>query len=447
MRDLILLVALVALAPMVWRTPIVGILAWIWITLMSPQREVYGFLHGFELNFWIAVVTILAWAGSRERKLVPPSLLALIMILFGLWTCVTTYFALDPQFSQVLLLRTLKTLALGLAVITLVNTKLRIQVVIWAVVAALEYYSVKGGGFVLLTGGRNHVYGPEATMIADNNSLALALIALLPLLLYLRATSAGLAARLVAVGLITLSLLAIVGTYSRGALLAIAAAGATYAMRSRNGVIVMVLVALGAVSLSGALPASWMHRMATIQSYNDDASFAGRVAAWKTAMNIVAKRPVVGGGFSATNLDWVAQKFHTDDSLDAGKAAHSIYFEVLGDHGVVGLALYLVMVGVAVANTVMTLRATRGRADLAWAAQLARMLQVSIVAILVGGALLSMAYYDGFIIIFALTSSLLRIVRQPAAQLAEIRTQPKWARAAPAPAVLPAPRPALSDSR
>ncbi len=424
MRDLILLAALIGIIPLIWRSPIVGVVAWIWVSIMSPQREVYGLLRNFELNLCIAAFTAFAWAASKERKIVPLNGMTILIVLFGLWTCLTTYLALDPAYSLGLWELTIKTLVLALVVITLVNTKARVQAVVWALAISLGYYGLKGGGFLLLTGGRSHVYGPDNTMIADNNALALALITLLPLLNYLRMSSSRALTRLICSGVMGFSLLAIVGTYSRGALLALAAAGAAFALRSRAGMAVLLVGGVMAVSLPSILPTTWFDRMATIQSYNEDTSFTGRLEAWQTAINIAEQRPLIGGGFSATNLDWVAEEFHSAGSADAGRAAHSIYFEVLGDHGVVGLALYLAIIGAAALNTFLVLQATRGRPDLKWANQLARMLQVSMVAYLVGGAALSMAYYDGFIVMLALTTALLAVVRQPAGELNT--ADPRW---------------------
>ncbi|HWT52855.1 MAG TPA: hypothetical protein VN113_11850, partial [Caulobacter sp.] len=138
------------------------------------------------------------------------------------------------------------------------------------------------------------------------------------------------------------------------------------------------------------------------------------VAAWRTSYEIASQRPL-GAGFSAVKLDAVVQRFPTQGGLTVGRAAHSIYFEVLGDHGFIGLALYLAVVAAALLNTFRVLALTRHRPDLAWANQLARMLQVSIVAFLVGGSALSMAYYDGVLIILGLTACALGIVRQTCA--------------------------------
>jgi putative inorganic carbon (HCO3(-)) transporter len=425
LRDLILIAALAGIIPLILRAPFVGLLTWIWVSLLNPQREVYGFISGSQLNQYIAVLTALAWLISKERRLPALNLLTASLLLFGIWTCVATYFALDRSYSIEIWDRTGKTIILALAMVALTTTKTRVQAVVWTITVAIAFYAVKGAGFLLATGGTHRVFGPDNSMIADNNALGLALVVLLPLINYLRVTSRRRIVRWGCLAVMGCAVLAILGTYSRGALLALGATAAAFAMRSRHGAVLVMAAALLLVSLPSFLPSSWFDRMATIQSYNGDASFEGRMAAWRTSVNIAKARPLVGGGFRAVELDQVTQAFRSEGSLEAGRAAHSIYFEVLGDTGFVGLALYLLILLSAWLNTSLVLGATRDRPDLRWANVLGRMLQVSMVGLLVGGAALSMAYYDGFLLMLALTASLLHVVRRSAAGLGE-SAQPRW---------------------
>lgn len=412
MRDLILFAALIGITPLILRAPVVGLLAWLWIALMNPQREVYGFLLGFQLNFLAAAMTIVAWLISKERKQFPLNPFTVFLVLFALWACLSTYLALDRPFSLTIWDRTMKSVIMVLAVLTLANTQARLQAVIWTCVLSLGYFGVKGGGFVLLTGGSQRVFGPEDSMIEDNNALALALVVLLPLVNYLRMTSRATIAQLACLATLAFSFVAIIGSYSRGALLALGAATAAYALRSRASAGFILVAAVLAVSLPSLVPERWLERMSTIQSYDQDDSFEGRVAAWTTSVNIAKARPFTGGGFSAVERAPVARQFQSAGSLDGGRAAHSIYFQVLGDTGFVGLALYVLMIAAAGVNTMLVLGATHARPDLAWANLLARALQVSLAALLVGGAALSMAYYDGFLVILALTAALHQVVEQ-----------------------------------
>lgn len=426
MRDLFLLAALLAIVPLTFRAPIIGLLAWIWISLMNPQREVYSFLNAFQLNLVVTVLTAAAWAASKERKVVPANPFIVLILIFAGWTCVTTFFALDRPSAYEMWARTMKTIILILAVATLANTKARVQAVVWAVVISLGYYAVKGGGFVLVTGGRHAVLGPANSQISDNNTVGLAMLVLLPLINYVRMTSRVQFTRLGALGAMVLTLAAIIGTYSRGAFLGLGAVVATMAMRSRFGLVLLLTGALLSTSIVSALPPAWVNRMSSIQSADSDESFTGRLSAWRTSFAIAKARPLIGGGFSSVKIKQVIEEFHPPGGLKRPRAAHSIYFEVLGDHGFVGFGLYYLAVVAAWINTMVALNAAKGRPDLAWATHLGRMLQVSMVAYLVGGAALSMAYYDGTLIILALTVSLVQAVRSPTAEMIAAASGPKW---------------------
>jgi putative inorganic carbon (HCO3(-)) transporter len=432
-RDLVLFAGLLVLLPLLLRNAFIGVLAWIWISLMNPQREVYGLLANFELNLCVAILTIAVWVLSRERKALPVDGFVVFLVLFALWSCVCTYLALDRSFSLPLWNRTMKTMALVLAVATLARSPARIQAVLWMFVASIGFYAIKGAGFVALTAGQHKVFGPPDTMIEDNNELGLAFVVLLPLLGYLRAVSRHALARMAALATIVLAIVGTLGTYSRGALVALIAMASFHALRSRTGIVLLAVGAVIAAGLPALAPASWLERMATIGSYNEDESFQGRVAAWRTSVNIAMARPLVGGGFASVERDKIAKLFKSPGSLDHGRAAHSIYFEVLGDAGFVGLALYLAALGSAALNTVLILWFARSRPELDWARKLARALQTALVAILVGGSALSMAYYDGFLVILALSSCLLSVVRADRGPAAASIYRPRpWSAASPA---------------
>ncbi|HVV65770.1 MAG TPA: putative O-glycosylation ligase, exosortase A system-associated [Rhizomicrobium sp.] len=433
MRDIILLAALLSILPLIFRAPVIGVLAWIWVALMNPQREVFGFLSVAPLNYAIAVVTLGAWLFSRERKYSPLNPFTVLLVLFGFWISVTTYFALAPEHSQPLWERTIKTILLVIAIPAIATTKVRLQAVVWTVAISLGYFAVKGGAFVLVTGGHYRVLGPADSMIEDNNCLGLALVMLMPLLYYLGQTSKLKAVTMGCYAAMGLTALAIIGTYSRGALVAIAAMGLAFVVKRRVGVIPLALCALLVTGLPYVVPEAWFDRMTTITAANKDESFGERLEAWKTSTNLADARPFTGGGFSATELDWIAANYETPGSLPIGRAAHSIYFQVLGDHGYVGLALYLALIASAFYNTVSVGAMARKRPELRWAARLADMIQISMVGYLVGGAALSMAYYDGFLVLLAVTAALNVIVRKPAEQPSYRRTPtfvPRWAASA-----------------
>jgi len=82
--------------------------------------------------------------------------------------------------------------------------------------------------------------------------------------------------------------------------------------------------------------------------------------------------------------------------FDKGRAAHSIYFDVLSEHGWVGLALFVMIALYAWRSCSWLIRNSRDRPDLAWANVLGRMGQAILAGFYVGGAFQSLAYFDEY---------------------------------------------------
>jgi probable O-glycosylation ligase (exosortase A-associated) len=107
----------------------------------------------------------------------------------------------------------------------------------------------------------------------------------------------------------------------------------------------------------------------------------------------IARDRFWGGGFDIYNAD-VLSRYKDSPDTALVRAAHSIYFQVLGEHGFVGLALFLTFWALVWGTAAGVKRRARGDPQTQWAAQLADMCQVSLVGYGVGGAFLSLAYFD-----------------------------------------------------
>jgi probable O-glycosylation ligase (exosortase A-associated) len=188
-----------------------------------------------------------------------------------------------------------------------------------------------------------------------------------------------------------LSGIAVLGSHSRGAFVAIAAALLFMWLKSRRKLALgLVLVALVPLAI-GFMPEKWMDRMETIETYEEDSSATSRLYTWETLFNLANDRPLVGGGFEP----YTERTFAMYAPRPGGvHSAHSIYFQMLGEHGYVGLGLLLAL-GIAVWRlSAKLVRVSRGRPDLAWAGNLARASQVSLVGFAVGGTFVNIAYWE-----------------------------------------------------
>jgi len=130
--------------------------------------------------------------------------------------------------------------------------------------------------------------------------------------------------------------------------------------------------------------------------------------------------PFFGGGFKAGQNAYLwklyePEFYRLDFIIDTtgymagyAKAAHSIYFQVLGDHGFVGLFIFL---GIILLSYLNLNRVKKTSTD-QWTVDLAKMLQVSLLAYCAGGAALSLPYFDLSFAIFALASCLLALTNR-----------------------------------
>lgn len=385
-----MLIVFGTLPVVLWR-PTLGIVLWCWIGYMNPHRLTYGYAHDFPFAAVIGAVTLVALLFWKEPKRLPWTPLTLVWLLFVLWISFTTLFALIPGDANAEWMRTIKIQIMTFVTIMVMNTRERLNLLVWIIVLSLGFYGIKGGVFSLLTGGEQMVFGPEGSFIAGNNSLAVALIMTVPLMRYLQLSSSSRLVRYGLTGAMLLSALAILASYSRGAFVGVIAMALFLFFKSRKkGVILLIAIVAVPVILS-FMPEKWYQRTQTIETYQEDKSLQGRQNAWGFAYNIAKERPLIGGGFAVFDpglfLRYAPDPENFHDS-------HSIYFEVLGEQGFVGLGLFLALGFLTLRSARWIIRHAREREDLRWAGDLAAMVQVSIIGYAVGGAFLGLAYFD-----------------------------------------------------
>jgi probable O-glycosylation ligase (exosortase A-associated) len=412
-RGLLIFLAVFSALPFALVYPFVGVLLWEWISFMSPHREAFGLAATFPFNFYIAVVTVGAWIFSSEAKSLPSQILPGLLIAFALFVSLTTFFALEHTSAYELWDTHIKSLALALVVMGLVNSRARMQAFLWVIAISLGYFAVKGAGFTLLTGSiGSRILGPEHSIIRDNNNLGLAMVMTLPILNYLRTSSTNYYVRLAGWIALAATIVAIVGTYSRGGFVGLLVVGIGFLVLGKHRVAYLIIAALVGTGIVTFAPAEWKERMVSIQSYEKDSSAKGRLEAWETAWNLATDRPLLGGGFAAIEQKDTFYKYRPGRQATHKRAPHSIYFQVLGDHGFVGLFLYVALIIGALSNLFQIQAQTRKRPDLEWANTLSRMLLISYAGFLVAGSFLSMAYYDVFLCLIALSVALREIVNR-----------------------------------
>jgi putative inorganic carbon (hco3(-)) transporter len=419
MRDAALMGTMAVLLTLVLMQPFAGVLLWSWISFMNPHRLVYGPAAEFPWAMLVLAATALGCLLAGELRLPPWN--ANTLLIAALMACftATSIVALgDPAAVWDKWQRAVKVLLGLLVTAALLTSRRRLHALVWVMVISLGYYGVRGGLFALANGGNYRVWGPPQTMITDNNHLAAALLIALPLMNYLRMQSAH---RIVRIGLavaMALTLLAVVSSYSRGALLGLGAVAVLMWWRSKGKLVSGMVLGAALVAAISFMPAAWTDRMNSITSYQADESSSERLVLWEISARLALARPLVGSGFTGPYSRSVV------DTVQPGgpaRAVHSIWFELLGEHG---FPTFLVWVGLTLAGLWHTVRLIRiGREDpsLEWAGDLGRMAQVSILAYLVSGSFLSLSYWDFYwtlLVVLGAAQGLVMAVRAPAPRVA-----------------------------
>ena len=234
--------------------------------------------------------------------------------------------------------------------------------------------------------------------------------------------------------ILILCIITVVATFSRGGFVGLLVLGLFAVKNSRNKVSSFLVVAAAGLAIYGLAPESWFARLDTINDASSDTSFTSRLVAWKISLLIALDRPWFGGGFHAIQQGLVWETYRpflhlvdfvtTPPAGERAIAAHSVWFEILGDLGFVGLAVFLAVLGMAFWNCRRVYKLANQDPSLQWAADLARMIQISLATYVVTSSALSQGYSEIFYIVVALASRVRRTVHESLATRATTQTAP-----------------------
>jgi len=297
-------------------------------------------------------------------------------------------------------------------VVATVRTRLQIHSVMIAACMGMGIHGAIEAAKYIASAGGHVLLGPPT--IGDNNHFGLAILLVIAPLAYLYRYSQSLLVKAAFALAALANVIGVIATHSRGALIGLIAVGVAAFFKSRNKLAMLLVIAVvGGIGATLA-PDRWYERMGTISEAREDGSFMGRVSSWKMNLIVALDRPLTGGGFSSMEDPWVwGQYLRSFPSMDwlvesptptQPLAAHSIYFQVLGDTGFIGLILFLALLAMAFRNIQVIRKLTRDREDLQWARDLALALHFSLIGYSVSGAALSLAYFEFYYLLITVAA-------------------------------------------
>lgn len=421
MRDLAFALVILAVFPLAFARPFNAYLLWGWTGMLAPTAYFYGFMAEARINLVMALTTIglvllgrVKWIDYQKNRV------SWWYLIFALHATIAFLFGyknnpFNAHYYDILV----KGLVFCMFMPFFVRDRIHFHSILIVIVLGLGIHGALNGLKTLVSAGGHNMEGPVGTMISDRNHLSISLAMVLPIIYYLHAYTERRWVRLVLLGGFCTVVLAILGGGSRAGFVTLAVVGLWLILTSPKKRLALLLFGLAAILFWAYAPQEWTSRLSTISDAEEDASFMGRMIAWQISSAIGLAHPIFGGGFHAVQIQSVWDAFKATPGLLGfmnlpvpeffPKAAHSIYFELLGDMGFVGLFFFLCILAQAFFSRLSIARMAKQLGQsFRWAHDMANMLLLSVLAFMVGGATVSLSYFEMIYMIIMLLE-LLRV--------------------------------------
>ncbi|AXB75283.1 putative O-glycosylation ligase, exosortase A system-associated [Novosphingobium sp. P6W] len=409
-----------------FKRPFLWVLCYLYVDIVAPQLISWGFLTQMPTSLIAFAAAFLGWLifdDKRDSRFTwRQGLLAALLIYCGISTLTADY----PAEALTKWSWVWKALVFAMFLPLTLRTRLRIEAVALAMVLSASALIIDGGLKTAMGGGG---YGSLIIFIENNTGLyegsiiSCVAIAIIPIAIWLAKYGTIFPADwrvwTFTIALIFACSLIPVGTQARTGLICLGILCVLYLRTSKHRFVIMAGMTLAPMLAVPFLPASYLARMNTIENHQSDQSAGTRIGVWKWTMGYAKDHPL-GGGFEvymSSKVEYDTVSSQTSGSnvtisrtrvVEEGRAFHSSYFEMLGEQGFPGLALWLTLQISGLVQMEMIRRRWKDRTgpDEAWAAPLAVALQLAQVVYLIGSLFVGIAFQPFILMLIGLQCGL-----------------------------------------
>ena len=321
--------------------PFVGLLGLLAADMLRPG-ELYPSLAVFHIERLLAVVLMVSVLFHRQRLAWPPITKSLLIFWGALFISVplsiwrTDALSNAISFGRIIIYHVL--------VVNLVTTERRYRaflLVYAALIGWLAATSLYGLSHGLMYHGSESVERAEAlnSFGGNPNSLGISMVVSIPLVFLLLAKGSGIG-RLVSMAVVVAAIATTIYTGSRTSYLALAFLVLAAPLLRRKRLFYLPVAVLVISIIWMVTPQNYKDRVLSVESRNKDLSYINRLKAWEGGWRMFVDNPVTGvgvGEFAAAN----GMKYWPDPANRVWLNAHSLYFQCLGELGLVGVISFL----------------------------------------------------------------------------------------------------------
>lgn len=428
------------------KRPFIWVLAYLYVDIVAPQKISYFLLASIPLSLIVFVAAFGGWLVADDKADSRFTLRQGLLVVLLAYCAVSTQFADFPVEAAEKWGWVWKALVFAIFLPLTLRTRLRIEAAVLFMVLAAGSIVITGGIKTVLSGGGYNslrFFVQDNTGLYEGSIISCVAVAIIPLIFWLARHGTifprDCRVKGFALALAFACLLIPVGTQARTGLLCIALLGVLSLRTVKNRFVYAGALALAGLVAVPFLPQSFTSRMQTIENHQADQSASTRLAVWAWTLDYVKDHPL-GGGFDSFRSNKLVIETRdaetsgnttavaTNTITDQGRAFHSSYFEMLGEQGWPGLALWLWLqvAGLWQMERLRLRWKKRGAApdagpETRWQAPLANALQQAQLVYLLGSAFVGIAFQPFILMLIGLQCGLwsyLRRLETPARVLA-----------------------------
>lgn len=414
-----------------FKNPFVALTGVIWVDLYKPQLLSQSFLFERPLSLLMTAFFMFVLITNFKKIQRPSSALYIFLVpAFMVWITITTINAKFPAAAWPKHDIAFKTILFAYFIPFALAERKHVELFLWVIMGSLGSYMLTAGAKATLGGGGygvNLINDHPGMTWNEGSTLAAQAISMLPLLYFCAngslLTQVHVHFKKILLGFGFCCFMVLIGTQARTGLVALAVLALMTMVYSRHRFKVALLVLFAPLLIYPFLPAEYMDRMTTLSDTKKEGSAQGRIVVWRWTIDFANENPVLGGGFNAylANAGQLGQYAKFDEvevEAEHGKAFHNIFIEVLGEHGYVGLLLFVFIV----AHTLLISRSMHRDARASpWMRLLGLCVFVSMTVYCVGGMFIGVAFYPWIYYMYGLSVSLRNAYKQ---ELSETNSRP-----------------------
>ncbi len=427
MRDLAFVAFLFAFIGVGFRKPFLFVLCFCYIDIVAPQRLSYFLINSIPISLIVFGLAIIGWLAIDDKRDTRVSGRQLLLVALLVYCGMTTSQADFPVEAAEKWSWVWKALVWAIFLPLTLRTKLRIESLTLIMLLSAASIAIAGGIKTAAGGGG---YGSLELLLSENYGLyegsimSTVGIAIIPLILWYRRHGTifppDWRVSLFCFALCFACMLLPIGTQARTGLVCLAVLALLSLRSVKNRFLYIAGAGLLAVAAIPFLPQSFTERMETIRDHKSDQSASTRVAVWMWTWDYAKDHPL-GGGFEAyiqnnIRVEKAASAYdpnapRSSDPMvveDHSRAYHSSYFEMLGEQGYPGLALWLLlhMTGLVQMERLRRRYRKTRRGEEQWIAPLATALQNGHIVYMVGSLFVGIAFQPFIYMMLALEMGL-----------------------------------------